>query len=461
MTTSGRNTGRAGRLARPLLAAAILITGGAALAPAAAQNPGAPLPGDSARPITIDEAVRLAQRNAPAAVQARGQERTGRSALRSAYGAFIPNLNFNASSSWQQGTTLVAGNIVQLNRDAWNFTNGLSASLDLFNGRRLADIRQARADVEAASANELSQRFGVALNVKQQYFAVLAARESEAAARAQLAQAEQQLKSATARVGAGVATKSDSLRSVIQVGNAQLALVTAQNALRVANASLTRLVATPFLVTASPSDTLERAPVAADSATLARLAAQGPMVAQAEANVVSARAARSAARAPYLPTLSVQGSYSGNLAGSNFNFGDAAVFANGTYPSQKSVRFTLSYPLFNQFNREEQVVRADVARENAEAQLRDARLAAQQSLVQYLGALRTAEQRVAIQQASVAAAEEDLRVQQQRYSLGASTLLDLLTSQTQLDQARAALIQARYDYRVAKAQLEALVGQAL
>jgi len=52
-------------------------------------------------------------------------------------------------------------------------------------------------------------------------------------------------------------------------------------------------------------------------------------------------------------------------------------------------------------------------------------------------------------------------VQQRRYELGATTLLDLLTSQTQLDTARNALIRARYDYRVARAQLEALIGRDL
>ena len=66
-----------------------------------------------------------------------------------------------------------------------------------------------------------------------------------------------------------------------------------------------------------------------------------------------------------------------------------------------------------------------------------------------------------VQLASIEAAEEDLRVQQQRYQLGASTSLDLLTSQTQLNAARIALIQARLDARVAKAQIEALIGQDL
>ena len=48
-----------------------------------------------------------------------------------------------------------------------------------------------------------------------------------------------------------------------------------------------------------------------------------------------------------------------------------------------------------------------------------------------------------------------------RYQVGASTLLDLLASQTLVNQARQNLIRARYDQRVAKAQLEALVGRSL
>ena len=67
----------------------------------------------------------------------------------------------------------------------------------------------------------------------------------------------------------------------------------------------------------------------------------------------------------------------------------------------------------------------------------------------------------ATQTASVAAAEEDLRAQQRRYERGESTLLDVLTSQAQLDQSRQALIRARYDRRIGLAQLESLVGHDL
>ncbi len=418
----------------------------------AAQQPA----GDGARPIALDEAVRQAHRNAPAAVTARNALRTSAAAVRTAYAQYIPSLSVSSSGSRQGGETFFQGQLVPYRGSPWSFSRGLSANLELFDGgRRWFNLRAAEANVDAADATETSQRFNIALQVKQQYFAVLAARESDAAARRQFEQAQEQLKSSTAKVRAGAATKSDSLRSAIQVGNARLALLTAQNNLRVANAGLSRLVGATDVVTAMPADTAEMGRIVLDSAELTSMALDGPSVRQAEAALVAARASKKAARTPYMPTITSSYSLSGNNTSDTFDWG------SGRIPKQNSLRFSLNFPLFNNLSREENVTRTTVAEENAVAALRDAKLAQQQSLVQFLGAFRTAEERVAIQLSSVAAAEEDLRVQQQRYNLGASVLLDLLTSQTTLDQARASLIQARYDARIAKAQVEALVGRDL
>lgn len=414
---------------------------------------------DSLHPISLEEAVSLAQRNAPAAVQARGQLRTAASAVRSAYGAFLPSLSASANQNKQSGQRFdnLRNQVVTVT-NPWNYSAGLSSSIELFDGgRRLADLRAGRADVDAAEANQVAQGYNIAFQVKREYANILAARESEAAAQAQLEQAEAQLRSAVARVQAGAATMSDSLRSVIQVGNARLALLTAQNNVRIASASLTRLVATPFLVTADPADTLDLQVLPVDSAGLLTMAAQGPAVTQASMQLRAANAGVLASRSGYMPTISMSYSYNGN--GTNpWGFGSDTTqrFLYGS-----TMRLSLNFPLFNNFGREDQILRARVAQDNAAAQLRDARLAAQQSIVQQLGALRTAEERIRIQQASVVAAQEDLRVQQQRYSLGASTLLDLLTSQSQLNQARAGLIQARQDYRLARAQIEAIIGRDL
>ena len=412
----------------------------------------------AARAIPLPQAVALAQQNALGAVQARGQIRTAESSVRAARAALFPSLNLTLGQVNQSGDRFdTQGRLVPfLAPQPWSYSTGIQSSVNLFDGgRRLSEIKRTRFDVSAAAANEVNERFNLALQVKTQYYSILAARESEAAARAQLQQAQEQLKASIARTAAGVATLSDSLRSVVAVGNAQLALITARNDLRVASAALTRLVGSETPVTALPADTADLALTPIDSATLAGLLDEGPAVKQAEAQLVSARASVRSARTPYLPTIDLTYSRSGNGFDKFYGIGDKSL----AYTNNFSIR--LAYPLWNSYQREDALNRARVQSDVAEAIVRDTRLAAQQTFVQQLGALRTAQQRIALQQVSVQAAQEDLRVQQQRYALGASTLLDVLTSQTTLDAARSALIQARQDFRVARAQLEALVGREL
>jgi len=439
---------------RTIIAAAMIaaLSGGP---PADAQSVAPEAP----RPITIEEAIRLARQNAPQVIQARGQSQTSAAAVRSAYGAFLPGVSLTAGATrrYSGSTTRVEnGQVITLSPEPWSSTGGLGANVELFSGGgRFFDLRQARAREHAAAANELAQQYDAALSAKQQFYNVLAARESQAAAAAQLAQAEQQRRTSIARTRARVATRSDSLRAEIQYREAQLAVTDARNALDQANASLTRVTGSDEPVTAAPVDSTSLPGIAMDDAALRGLATNGPAVREAKAELDAAKAAQRGAWTDYLPSLSAR--YSRTGSGS----GDRPELMASDFSYSGALTFSLSLPVFDQFQREQRLTEAKVAQENAEASLRDARLAANESLTSQLGAFRAAEERVASQTATVAAAEEDLRVQQQRYAAGASTLLDVLTSQTQLNQARRDLIRARYDLRVAKAQLEALVGQEL
>lgn len=411
----------------------------------------------NARPIALREAVSLAEENGLAAIQARGQIRSAQSSVRSAKGALLPSLSISLNQNNTSGDQLdpITG-VVTARRATkpWNYSTGLNSSINLFDGgRRLNEVKRARYDVSAAEAGEVNQKFNLALQVKTQYYSILAAREQESAAQAQLTQAQEQLKTSILRTRAGVVTLSDSLRSVITVGNAQLALITARNNVRVASAALTRLIGSETLVTAQPSDTLDSGLSPVDSASLAVLLDEGPQVRASTAQLESARSAVKSAKTPYLPSVDLTYSRGGTAANQFYGLnGDPLAYSN-------TFGVRLSYNIFNNFTREDALTRAGVAADLSEATLRDVRLAARQTLVQQLAALRSAQQRIVIQQASLDAAKEDLRVQQQRYALGASTLLDVLTSQTTLDAARSALIQARQDVRIARAQLEALVGR--
>lgn len=416
---------------------------------------------DSARPISLAEVVALAQRNAPAVIQAQGQQRNSAAGVRSAYGAFIPSVNVSASANRQvpvqSGRTRVEnGQVVTLSPEPWSYNAGYGLSVNLFDGgARFFDLKQAKAQASAAGANLVTQRYSAVLAAQQQFFNVLAARESQAAARAQLELAEQQLKTSVLQLQARTVTRSDSLRAEIQLHNAHLATLQAQNDLELSEASLTRAVGTPYRVTAAPDDSLDRPGLALDDATLAALTARSPAIEEATASLEAARAALRSTWTSYLPSITA--SYSRNGSGASSDF---SLAADG-YAYSGAVRLSLSLPVFDQFQRSQQVTQAEVSRDNAQAALRDARLEATESLTRSLGAFHTAEERVATQLTTLQAADEDLRVQKEKYALGTSTLLDVLTSQSTLDQARRDLIQARYDQRVAKAQLEALVGRSL
>ncbi|HEX9564891.1 MAG TPA: TolC family protein [Gemmatimonadaceae bacterium] len=409
------------------------------------------------RPISLAEAIELARQNSPQTIAARNAINANEATVRTRLSSFFPTISGSFSSGHGSGTTFNnAGDVVQRNSvNPWSFSRRLSANLVLFDaGDRNFQLRAARANVAAAEANEVASGFSVAYSVSQQYYAALAARESRAAAVAALTEAQQNLRAANARIAAGAATRSDSLRSVIAVGNQQLAVLSAENDLRNANASLTRLVGVPFTVTAAETDTM-LAPVAADSAELVQFLSTSPSLRSAQASVAAASAGVRSSRTDYFPTISTSYGVTDQNNESRFDFGQGPTSRN------KSFSLSMSVPIFNGLGREETVQRARISEMNARASLRDAELLAQQQLVQYVGQLRLAQARIAIQQASLEAAQEDLRVQQQRYELGASTQLELLTTQTQLNSARYNLVNARYQVRIAKAQLEQLLGREI
>jgi outer membrane protein len=414
------------------------------------------------QPITLAEAIHLAQQNSPQAIAARGNVEAGKVAVRTAYGAFLPSINasFGAGRQFTGTGSLTrvnsAGETVTIAGDRWNYSNSLGFSAQLFNFANFPNLKAAKAEAAAATQGQITQAFDIALGVEQQFYASLSALESEDAARTQLAQALQQLDFSRRRVIAGAATASDSLTAVVLIANAQLALRSAENTRRDANAALTRLVGSdvPLSAALNDPDVMARDTVQIDSAAVVERAKAAPNITQDVYLLAAAEQRRKAARAAYIPTISANYSRGGSGSGVYGIGADPFIYTG-------QLNFSLSIPLFNGFQREGQVATATINQANAAATLRDAKLAAVQLSVQYIDALRLGQEQILVQTASVAAATENLRVVQTRYNLGLSTIVDLLTAQTTLNQAQATLIAARNTVRLATAQIEALIGQPL
>jgi outer membrane protein len=264
--------------------------------------------------------------------------------------------------------------------------------------------------------------------------------------------AEEQLKVSVAKLQAGSATRSDSLRSLVTLGNTQLDLIQAQTDLATAEAGLARLVGEMGRVHATDDSSFHQVVTVPDTATLRQAAeTTSPRVQVALAGANAAQANLRASRSAYWPSLTLGANTSWN--GSRTN--------DYTFFNQRQVSLALSWDIFNGFDRELTIAQRQASLDVAEASAADERRAVDASLTQYLAELEAARAKIGITATSVAAATEDLRVQQERYRLGASTIVDVLTSQEALNQAEVDVVNARFDYLRAKAQLEALIGRTL
>ncbi|HZA93987.1 MAG TPA: TolC family protein [Gemmatimonadales bacterium] len=432
-------------LTRAILLAGIIAT------PCLAQVPEQPT-------VTLAEAIRRAERVQPAVIRASADVRTAAAQRRNAWGAYLPRISASSSGSdfFSEGPARidpVTGELTSGNSSTRSVSTSLSASLDLFTGfRRGAEMRAARATQTAAEASLIDARFEQALTTTNQFLDALAAAQLLRVREASVRRAEEQLKTAVAKLRAGSATKSDSLRSLVTLGTARLDLITTQTELASAEANLARLIGEPGRVRAADDSAFYRImPVVDTQAIRTEAESKSPRIQSAGANAAAARASARASRSAYWPSLTL----AANTGWNGSRTTDYDLF------NQRQLSLSLRWNLFDGFDRELTIVQRDAELDLAEATAADAQREVQAELTTRLAELEAARMRTEITQTSVAAATEDLRVQQQRYRLGASTIVDLLTSQEALNQAEVDVVNARFDYLRAKAQLEALIGRNL
>jgi outer membrane protein TolC len=427
---------------------------------AAAQNPSItlrPAPDGGPPIITLEQAIGMAQLAQPSAVQALGTIRSAEAQQRAATGEWLPSLILNgtAGSSYSERASVnpVTGALEVGNTSSQSVSTGVSSSWDVFTGfRRGADRKAGNASRDAAEAGLIDSRFQVALNTTTAFFDALSAAQLVAVRQSTVSQAEEQLKISINKLRAGSTTRSDSLRSVVSLGNAQLQLAQARSAQVTDEAILAQLVGVRGRVAAADDSAFYQVqPVPDSAALLAEALEASPRVRNTDAAARSARAQLSASKAAYWPTLAL----SGNASWNGNNSSDYRLF------NSSSLTLGLSWNIFNKFLREQAITTRDIAVDNADAIAADQRHLVESTLTGALADLEAALLGITITTTSVDAAQEDLRVQQERYRVGAGTILEVLTSQAALTQAQVNAVDARFTYLEAKARIEAQIGRSL
>jgi outer membrane protein len=328
---------------------------------------------------------------------------------------------------------------------------GLSSDVDLFTGfRRGGDIKAANAREEGAGASVDESIARSALETSGDFFSALASRELVEARKRSVARAEQQLAIAVAKLMTRSANVADSLRAVVQLGEARLNLASEEAALARAEASLARRIGFRGRVAALEDSSLIVPGAPLDTAAImAEAMTRAPSVRRTEASVRGAEGSLSSAKSSYWPQLRLSGNYSyaGRRTDSLYN--------------QRNITLGLTWPLFNRFQREQQVSQRQTELDTEIARAEDAKRVISADLTTQFAALDAARERIALTQLSVQAAQADVTVALERYRLGSINITELNAAEGGLTRAEEAAVNARFEYLRAKAQIEAILGRRL
>lgn len=406
---------------------------------------------DASPTLTLEQALTRAQQVAASVVQAEGSVEVARATRKAAVGAFLPSLSANAGVNFSSSARFDPNTNITVSGAATSVSAGLSASWDVFNGfRRMADLKIADAGNVTARADLEGQRRNVIYDTTVAYYEALRAGQVLEVAVSRIQRAEVGLMAADRRHGVGAATRSDLLRARLELNAAKTAELEARTQRRAAELELGRLVGAEGPMRPLPGARDSQAPVVSQRAELVdEILSSHPTLTAQRASVNQADASLDGAYGAYWPSLRLS-------AGTDW-FGRQPDF----FPGQDSwsVRLGLSIPLFDGFARDVNTQRAKVQTRTSRAQLAEAERSVRTQVERALDQLELASERVALSREAVVSAEEDLRVQQERYDLGVSTMLELLTSQEALVAAENEEVAALFNQDLARAQLEALSGR--
>ena len=365
----------------------------------------------------------------------------------------VPNVS--ANGAYQFNDKDISTSLPASDR-AWSLSLTATQAIYAGGGVRSA-IRSSELTREAAILELKGVVNDALLDVRTKFYDVLLAREKIKVQESNVELLKQQLKNVTDRFEAGTVSSFEKLRAEVALANAQVPLISARNAYRLAVEALRQALG--FATTNTPENlrklpefagTLDFAPVNFDlQSSLDSARAGRPELARL-AKLTDARSESiTTAKANRYPTLSAVGGWQ-LRKGPTDTFGDSK---DGWLIGLQS-----QWSIFDGAATNGRVAQARSALEQSRLSLSEATLAVDVEVRRALSSLQEATELADASQKVVAQAEESLRLANARYGAGTATQLDVLQSQVDLTTARTNQIQAYYSYNVAVARVRKAIG---
>jgi outer membrane protein len=395
--------------------------------------------------LDLQRAIRIALVNHPAIAASSTTVRANESRIGQARSNYYPQVNwqttYSRSSPFASATTQFSSGVFD------QYASNLSVVQNIYDfGKTSAQVEIASLNTDASQQDLDNVRGQVVLGVKQTFYGLLQALKNLDVAQETVRQFQSHLEQAQAFFKAGTVARFDVTKAEVDLSNARLALIRAENTVRIARVNLNNAMGVPAAPEYAVETTLlyEKYEITLDEA-LKQAYENRPDLRSLMLKEASANQSVELAKTGNYPY--VTGNASWGYGGNEFPLNDGW-----------NVGAFLNVPIFSGFLVKNQISEAkanlDVVKSDEELLKQQVRLEVEQAHSN----MTEAAERIVTARLTVRQAEENLEIVTGRYSAGVGNPIEVTDALVAVSIAKISYISALTDYKTAQASLEKAMG---
>ncbi len=329
-------------------------------------------------------------------------------------------------------------------------------SLPLFSLPLYEGIGLASDALEIAYKNYNSVKHKIVGDVKKSFLAVILTRETKDVMQQSLKNAEENFENIKRLNAAGTLSDYDVLRAEVQVENLKPVVLQMENNYKLSLEALKVAIgldANQDIDIVGYMDFDQSYKLLSEQEIIEELLQNNPQLAILEKQVQLNDRNVSLEQAAYFPSLAGFGNYQYQTQANDFKFSDyrwVKTFVLG---------LQLQIPVFNGFKTQSRVSQAEIGLNQAIEQKRNLTEAIKTQALSVLYRVQQAIKRIEGQNKTVKTAQEGYEIAKRRLENNVGTQLEVNDAELALRQAKLNRLQAIYDFKVAEADLETVLGR--
>lgn len=347
---------------------------------------------------------------------------------------------------------------VKMGKDKANTATGtLNISLPLFAPAVYRAMSMTKTDIELAVEKSRASKQDLVNQVTKAYYQLMLTQDSYDVLQKSYKLAEDNYNIVNAKYRQGTVSEFDKITAEVQMRSVKPSVISAGNAVTLSKLQLKVLMGITADVDIKIDDSLAAYEGVVFANQLDNTVHEGLVnnttMKQLELNRLMLQKNIKSLRTNFMPTLGLGYSYQYQ----SMNNDSWNVF-NYNYGSSSSLVFSLSIPLYKASNFTKlksnriQIRQLDQNRLDTERKLN-------MQITSYQDNMSASSEQVSSNKENVMQAEKAVQIAGKRYEVGKGTVLELNTSQVQLTEAELTYNQSIYDYLVAKADLDQVLGR--